>query len=106
MDIKTPSSGMCRGGFYDNLKFLKADDEIKFVLCSLEDYHWAKKIVQNGLPTREVLFSPAVKAMNQPGTFDGLSYEKLASLILEDRLPVRMQVQLHKIIWGMDKIGV
>ncbi len=108
MDIKTPSSGMCRGGFEKNLPLLRATDEIKFVIASLDDYTWARKIVESGvLPTHEILFSPAQAALGSPGGFrmpvDG---RWLAERILEDRLPVRMQIQLHKLLWGADRKGV
>lgn len=107
MDIKTPSSGMARGGFEKNLRYLKASDEIKFVLASENDYEWAKKIVlSRQLPTDVVLFSPAMVAAKQPGAFEGLSAKRLAARIIEDRLPVRMQIQLHKVLWGADCQGV
>jgi 7-carboxy-7-deazaguanine synthase len=107
MDIKTPSSGMARGGFEKNLKHLSADDEIKFVIASESDYAWAKGILRaHRLPTREVLMSPAVVAAGQPGKFAGVSPKWLAERILDDRLPVRMQLQLHKLLWGADRRGV
>ena len=101
MDIKTPSSGMCRGGYKENLPFLKPTDEIKFVIASEQDYLWAKEIIlKNNLPTNEILLSAGIPALNSPGNFPGVSMTWLAGRILEDRLPVRMQVQLHKILWG------
>ena len=107
MDIKTPSSGMARGGYANNLKFLKSNDELKFVIASPEDYAWAKLIItKESLPTDEVLMSPAMAAKNSPGTFPGVTPKWLAEKILEDRLPVRMQIQLHKYIWGADTHGV
>jgi 7-carboxy-7-deazaguanine synthase len=107
MDIKTPSSGMSRGGYEKNLRYLTADDEIKFVIASVEDYAWAREKVRSGkLPTREILFSPAFVAQNSPGTFPGIEPRWLAERILEDRLPVRMQLQLHKLLWGADRKGV
>lgn len=107
MDIKTPSSGMARGGFEKNLRWLTPSDEIKFVIASEEDYAWARAVMsKHALPTREILFSPAVVAAGQPGKFEGVSARWLAERILEDRLPVRMQVQLHKLLWGADRRGV
>jgi 7-carboxy-7-deazaguanine synthase len=107
MDVKTPSSGMSRGGWKGNLERLKATDEVKFVIASEEDYAWARDIVRAGrLPVDEILFSPAVPAAGQPGDFPGVSAAWLAGRILEDRLPVRMQLQLHKQIWGADRRGV
>ena len=107
MDIKTPSSKMSRGGFKENIKFLKPTDEIKFVVASKDDYTWAKTILSEvQFPTSEILFSPAVAAINSPGTFDSISPRWLADKILEDHLPVRFQLQLHKQLWGADSRGV
>lgn len=106
MDIKTPSSGMARGGYVKNLEWLKATDEIKFVIASDQDYLWAKEIVLSKNLPCEVLFSPALPAINAPGKFPGVSPKWLAERILEDRLPVRLQIQLHKIVWGPDCQGV
>jgi 7-carboxy-7-deazaguanine synthase len=107
MDIKTPSSGMARGGYRQNLKFLKLNDEVKFVIASQEDYTWAREIILSGqIPTAEILLSPANVAKAQPGKFTGIQPRWLAEKILEDRLPVRMQLQLHKYVWGADVHGV
>jgi 7-carboxy-7-deazaguanine synthase len=107
MDIKTPSSGMCRGEFKNNLKYLKPSDEIKFVIASKDDYEWAKQNLSDSIfPTREVLFSPANRAKDMPGAFEGVTPTWLAEKILEDQLPVRLQLQLHKVIWGSDAHGV
>ena len=107
MDIKTPSSGMSRGGFKENFSFLKSSDEIKFVIASKDDYDWAKALLDTKtLPSCSILFSPVVYAKNSPGTFPGVELQWLAEKILEDRLPVRLQVQLHKLIWGSEKKGV
>ena len=107
MDIKTPGSKMSRGFYKNNFKFLKKNDEIKFVITSLSDYEWAREIVQNSkLPTDEILFSPTMKALNSPGEYEGIEPKKLADLILRDQLPVRFQIQLHKLLWGMDTKGV
>jgi 7-carboxy-7-deazaguanine synthase len=107
MDIKTPSSGMARGGYRQNLKHLKNSDEVKFVIASEEDYTWAREIILSGqIPTQEILLSPANVAKAQPGKFAGIHPRWLAEKILEDRLPVRMQLQLHKFVWGADVHGV
>jgi 7-carboxy-7-deazaguanine synthase len=107
MDIKTPSSGMSRGGFKKNLPHLKPQDEIKFVIASKEDYEWAKDLVESrSLPPVTVLFSAAQKASNSPGKIAPVELRWLAEKILEDRLPVRLQIQLHKLIWGPDLRGV
>ena len=93
VDIKTPGSNEVTRNRWDNLALLKEQDQIKFVLCSREDYDWAKGILaQYGLPARcTVLFSPS------HGQVDATA---LADWIVADRLPVRMQLQLHKILWG------
>ena len=107
MDIKTPGSGMNRGGFEKNLPHLKKTDEIKFVLTSREDYDWAKKVLhENPIPTDEILFSPAIPAKGSPGTIAGLNPRILAEWILNDQLSVRFQIQLHKYLWGPDTKGV
>ncbi len=107
MDIKTPSSGMCRGGYQKNIHLLKESDEVKFVIASEQDYNWAKDFILNTkFPTKEILFSPAVQAENQPGAFPGVSAKWLADQILKDRLPVRFQIQLHKLLWGPNARGV
>ncbi|MFN7685614.1 MAG: 7-carboxy-7-deazaguanine synthase, partial [Oligoflexia bacterium] len=93
--------------FERNLRHLKTSDEIKFVLTSKSDYEWARELVKSRkLPTQTVLFSPAQPALQQPGNFEGIDLQWLAEQILKDSLPVRLQVQLHKIIWGPNKPGV
>jgi 7-carboxy-7-deazaguanine synthase len=93
VDIKTPGSGESARNRWDNLALLKEQDQIKFVLCGREDYDWARAcLVQHSLPARcTVLFSPS------HGQLDAT---QLADWIIADRLPVRMQVQLHKLLWG------
>jgi 7-carboxy-7-deazaguanine synthase len=107
MDIKTPSSGMCRGGYRKNIPFLKTNDEIKFVIASEEDYSWARDVVRNErLPVQTILFSPVQAASGSPGKVPGVQLRWLAEQIIADGLNVRLQVQLHKIIWGSDIRGV
>ncbi|MGR9072571.1 MAG: 7-carboxy-7-deazaguanine synthase QueE [Gammaproteobacteria bacterium] len=93
MDIKTPGSGESRRNRYENIEFLDAKDQIKFVIVDEDDYRWAKnKLLELDLTSRcEVLFSPCMGRQNPA---------ELADKILKDRLPVRFQVQLHKILWG------
>jgi 7-carboxy-7-deazaguanine synthase len=93
LDIKTPASGESEKNHWRNLDFLNAGDEIKFVLCDENDYIWAcKTLLERNLAGKcEVLFSPAQGQ---------LSPTDLADWILRDKLPVRMQLQLHKILWG------
>lgn len=98
LDIKTPASGEEENNLWDNLSYIRVKDEIKFVLCDRADYDWAKqRLVALKLPERcPVLFSPS---------YHTLPPAELAAWVLEDKLPVRMQLQLHKILWG-EKPGV
>jgi 7-carboxy-7-deazaguanine synthase len=93
LDIKTPGSGEVERNRWDNLVSLRPYDEVKFVLCSREDYDWAREIIaQHRLAGRcELLFSPS---------YAQLPLRDLADWIVSDRLPVRFQTQLHKILWG------
>jgi 7-carboxy-7-deazaguanine synthase len=94
MDIKTPGSLEVHRNLEANIGHLKAIDQVKFVICDRKDYEWSKARVQQlDLADRvgEVLFSPSYKQ---------LAARELAEWILHDRLRVRMQLQLHKIIWG------
>jgi 7-carboxy-7-deazaguanine synthase len=93
LDVKTPGSGEMENNRWDNLQRLKPSDEVKFVLCDRADYDWAKKILTEHQIAEKcsVLFSPVHGRLDAAG---------LAEWILDDRLPVRMQVQLHKILWG------
>jgi 7-carboxy-7-deazaguanine synthase len=93
VDIKTPGSGEMDRNLWDNLRHLGARDEVKFVLCDERDYLWARDIVEEGVFDQlcTVLFSPVHGALDAT---------RLADWILRDRLPVRMQIQLHKYLWG------
>lgn len=98
-DIKCPESGMVKKNRWENLPHLKPQDEIKFVVASHQDYEWARaKIDELGLIKRHtVLFSPV---------WDRLDPRELAEWVLKDGLSVRLQVQLHKILWGAKARGV
>lgn len=93
MDLKAPGSGESARNLWSNLELLSAHDQIKFVLAGRDDYEWASKaLADHRLPQRcEILFSPV---------YGKLAPRDLAEWILGDRLPVRMQVQLHKLLWG------
>lgn len=94
LDLKTPGSNECDRNLESNIKFLKPEDQVKFVICDRRDYEWAKaRCDQFDLRSRvnDILFSPS---------FGQLSYKKLAEWILADNLRVRMQLQLHKLVWG------
>jgi 7-carboxy-7-deazaguanine synthase len=93
LDIKTPGSGECARNRWENLPLLTARDQVKFVLCGREDFEWARAIVaEHRLDARcDVLFSPSF------GQLDG---RELADWIVAERLPVRFQLQLHKLLWN------
>lgn len=98
MDIKTPGSGEESKNLWGNIAHLSAKDEVKFVLVDRADYDWAKQVIADyDLNSKcPVLFSPVYKT---------LPPDQLAAWVLQDHLRVRMQVQLHKVIWG-EKAGV
>lgn len=93
MDIKTPGSGEVTKNNWGNLIHLTPKDEIKFVLCNEADYQWAGEIIRRKQLSQlcPILFSPV---------YDSLNPATLASWILRDELPVRMQLQMHKLLWG------
>jgi 7-carboxy-7-deazaguanine synthase len=93
VDVKTPGSGESARNRTENFALLTARDQVKFVICSREDYEWSKAyLAQHSLAERcQVLFSPS---------YTQIAPAALADWILEDRLPVRFQLQLHKVLWG------
>ncbi|MGM0562964.1 MAG: 7-carboxy-7-deazaguanine synthase QueE [Pseudomonadota bacterium] len=93
MDLKTPTSGEVHRNKLDNLALLKPDDQVKFVIGSREDYDWAQALIEREqLAERcELLMSPS---------YEVLPARELADWIVADRLPVRFQMQLHKLLWG------
>lgn len=93
IDLKTPSSTEQHRNRYDNIAYLNHQDQVKFVIADEQDYQWAKKIIEQYRLTNrcEVLFSPCM---------DKQAPSQLADKILADQLPVRFQLQLHKILWG------
>jgi 7-carboxy-7-deazaguanine synthase len=99
MDLKCPGSGECSRNCYDNIRLLDKKDEVKFVIADRADYDWARRMMTEhqltGLCT--VLFSPV---------WNTLPLKTLADWVLADQLPVRLQTQLHKHIWGADARGV
>jgi len=105
MDLKCPDSGESARNLWSNLDHLTSRDEIKFVIASRTDYEWARDVIRdrklddrvsNG-ELRALLFSPVWESMD---------FQQLAEWVLEDRLPVRYQIQLHKLIWGANVPGV
>ena len=105
MDLKCPGSGEVSRNLWSNLEHLTGRDELKFVIKDRADYEWSRTVIQErglaamlqGGQLRAILFSPV---------WDSIDLRELAEWILEDRLPVRYQVQLHKIIWGANVPGV
>ena len=105
MDLKCPGSGEVERNLWTNLDHLTERDEIKFVISNRADYEWARDVVlKRGLAQRkkdgrlrEILFSPV---------WDSVDFKELADWVLEDHLPVRYQIQLHKVIWGANVHGV
>ncbi len=94
MDLKTPASNEMSRNLYDNIELLSAGDQLKFVICNREDYEWARfKLDEYRLAERvgDVLFSPS---------FGEQDATQLAEWILADNLPVRLQLQLHKLLWN------
>lgn len=99
LDLKTPGSGEASRNLYDNIERLKQIDQVKFVICSRQDYEWARFKLEEyklGDKVADILFS---------ASHGQLESRALAEWILADGLPVRLQIQLHKYLWG-DKPGV
>lgn len=91
LDVKCPASGEAERNRWENLEHLRPGDELKFVLADREDYLWAcRQVRERGLTRSTVLFSPV---------HDQLDPGRLARWVLEDGLPVRVQIQLHKVLW-------
>jgi len=98
MDIKCPSSGMHTCTDWSNMERLRPQDELKFVIADRFDFEYATRTVKRILPqVRPIHFSPVL---------DRLEPKELAAWILDERLPIRLGLQLHKIIWGPDVQGV
>jgi 7-carboxy-7-deazaguanine synthase len=93
LDVKTPGSGEAARNRSENFRLLTPRDQVKFVICSREDYAWSKAFLREHTLSERcpVLFSPS---------YTQLSPTDLADWILADRLPVRFQIQLHKVLWG------
>ncbi|MGA0730448.1 MAG: 7-carboxy-7-deazaguanine synthase QueE [Methylophilaceae bacterium] len=97
LDIKTPKSGEAENNFWPNLKQIKPMDEIKFVVADQEDFEWAIQTMhEHQLDQKKILFSPV---------YNQLEGELLAKWILDHGIEARLQLQLHKILWG-EKQGV
>jgi len=97
LDLKTPASGEVQRNDYGNIARLRPHDQVKFVICDRADYEWARfKLDEYGLPERvaDILFSPS---------FGQVEGRELAEWILADNLPVRLQLQLHKLLWNDER---
>ena len=99
MDIKCPGSGEHKNNHLDNLKFLETKDEVKFVILNRHDYEWSRDLIHKYKihEIAHILISPV---------YDKLELKEIVKWILEDKLPVRLQTQLHKAIWDENTIGV
>lgn len=100
IDIKCPSSNMEKYNLWENFQYITKNDELKFVVASEEDFAWSEEIIARYSlleKTSNILFSAVSSCF---------SYEKLAKLILNSNCNYRMQLQLHKIIWGENSVGV
>ncbi|MBV8516729.1 MAG: radical SAM protein [Acidobacteria bacterium] len=98
LDIKCPGSGEAAKNRWENLEQLRAHDELKFVIADRADYDWARRVIaERGLASRTILFSPV---------WGELDMKALAEWMLADRVPARLQTQLHKHIWGAEARGV
>ena len=93
VDVKTPGSGEVERNRYENLELLRPEEQVKFVICSRADFEWARDFVRERKLYERcmVLFSPS-NTQVEP--------RDLAQWILDERLPVRLQIQLHKVLWG------
>ena len=97
LDVKTPKSNEDKNNFWPNLANIRANDEIKFVIQDYEDFSWSMDIIEKyQLNQNQILFSPV---------YNVLANKQLAEWILKHQLNVRLQLQLHKILWG-EKKGV
>ena len=99
LDLKCPASGMSGHNLWENLDYLTSRDEVKFVVSNREDFLWALEIIQrHGLVQRlPVLISPV---------FGALPPQEVAAWVLASRLPLRLNLQLHKYLWGPEARGV
>ena len=99
MDLKCPGSGEQEKNNLENFKLLSPHDEVKFLISDRKDYEWSSDLIKRYkiIETADVLLSPV---------FEKLKLKDLVKWVLEDRLPVRLQTQLHKIIWDKNTKGV
>ncbi len=105
MDLKPPGSGMSHTICWENLAYLKPADEVKFVIADRTDFEWAKSVLAENpsLNNRTILFSPV---SGEGVTTPAMDARDLAEWIIKENLPVRLNLQLHKIIWDKETKGV
>jgi len=111
MDLKTPGSGEADRNLWANIDHLTRRDEVKFVVCDREDYLWSRDVIQRYRlhdRVKAVLLSAAetVEPNGELAGVEGLAMRELAQWVMADRLPVRLQTQLHKLIWDPAMRGV
>jgi 7-carboxy-7-deazaguanine synthase len=105
MDLKCPGSGESHRNRWENLEHLTERDEIKFVVKDRNDYEWARETIRaRGLDAR--VEAGSLRALLVSPVWGDLDLEELVGWILEDGLPVRFQMQLHKLVWGPERTGV
>jgi len=97
VDYKTPSSGMCNSVLWDNIKYFNDHDELKFVITDRQDFDWSLQIIEKyDFLKYQILFSPVHEKLDK---------KILAEWIIETKLPIRLNIQFHKLLWG-DNRGV
>lgn len=105
MDLKCPGSGESERNLWSNLEHLTGRDEVKFVVTDRADYEWARRVIrERGLDER--VHDGSLRAILISPVWGAIELDELAGWILEDGLPARFQIQLHKLIWGADTTGV
>jgi 7-carboxy-7-deazaguanine synthase len=105
MDLKCPDSGEESRNLWSNLDHLTARDEIKFVIASRRDYEWTRDVIRQHRLAEKVQRGTLRGLLLSP-VWEKMDFRELAEWVLADRLPVRYQIQLHKIIWGANVPGV
>ena len=105
MDLKCPGSGESERNLWSNLEHLTGRDEVKFVVTDRADYEWARRVIrERGLDER--VHDGSLRAILISPVWGAIELDELAGWILDDGLPARFQIQLHKLIWGADRTGV
>ncbi|MEJ2202742.1 MAG: radical SAM protein [Gemmatimonadota bacterium] len=105
MDLKCPGSGESHRNLWTNLDHLTRRDEVKFVVKDRSDYEWSRQVIREHALDHRVASGTLGAVLVSP-VWDEIDLEELSGWILEDALPVRLQVQLHKLVWGPDRKGV